>query len=328
MAKESGRGQTKGAGSINDAPVQYRMAKWEDVGVLESSFVHDSKINKLQAPIWPADKHINRNEAIHFAACIERIGKVATSLRRKKAQHASSISPGGSHYCEEEGIEIAALLSREEPSFDNLEEELTCNELGANIIKLWNTLSRCDGMTGMPLGAAVKGGYDCVLAWLFGMVTFGCQRVALRAEKRTKEQRPSLSSRNSSKILVAEEDFNIVLDRNAADVGGELKVVQLALPEVIHTLKDMVEDIAGIQGVQTEVYYCIKMLDYTMARMRAQSTVSSALNASHFRDTFDGFTTGLFINLSCGHNNQYSDEERQHLFSLLSNACESEYSIA
>jgi len=328
MAKESGRGQTKGAGSIRETPLEYRMADWEDVGVLESSFVNTSKISQLQAPIWPSDKRINKNEAIHFAACIERIAKVATALRRINAQAAGSVSSGGSQYCEEEGIEIAALLSREAPSIDELEQELTCDELGTNIIKVWNTLSRCDGMTGMPLGAAVKGGYDCVLAWLFGMVTFGCQRVALRAEKRRKEHRSSLSTRSSSDILVAEEDFDIVFDSHAANIGEEVKVALLSLPEVIKTLKKMAQDTAGIQGVQTEVYYCAKMLDYTMARMKAQSTVSSALNASHFRDTFDGFTTGLFINLTCGHNNQYSDGERQQLFSLLSEACETEISIA
>merc|ERR1719469_428354 len=92
-------------------------------------------------------------------------------------------------------------------------------------------------MTGMPLGAAVKGGYDCVLAWLFGMVTFGCQRVALRAEKRRKEHRSSLSTRSSSDILVAEEDFDIVFDSHAADIGEEVKVALLSLPEVIKTLK-------------------------------------------------------------------------------------------
>lgn len=328
MAKESGRCETKGAGGYSDTPMQYRMADWENVGVLESSFVTDSKINQLQAPIWASDKHIHRNEAIHFAACIERIGKVATSLRREKEQIDHSRDSGGSYYCEEEGIEIAALLSRDTPSVEDLEQELTCDNLGGNIIRLWTTLSRCDGMTGMPLGAAVKGGHDCVLAWLFSMVTFGCQRVALQAEKRRKGLQPSLSPLSSSDILVTDEDFSIELDCAVDDLTEVKKALLLPLPAVLKILKEIVEDTAGIQGVQTELHYCIKMLDYAMVRMKAQSTVSSALNASHFRDTFDGFTSGLFINLTCGHNNQYSAGERQHLLSLLNEACETGYSIA
>ena len=62
-----------------------------------------------------------------------------------------------------------------------------------------------------------------------------------------------------------------------------------------------------------------------MARITSKSNVTSATHACHFHrdnDVYDGFSTGCFLNLGCGHNNQYSFEERKQLLSFLNEACE------
>ena len=81
------------------------------------------------------------------------------------------------------------------------------------------------------------------------MVTFGCQRVALQAEKRGKERRASNIPLSSSDVSVTEEDFKFdVSESHDEELDG--KVTQLPLPVVLNGLKEMVEDMAGAQNGQ------------------------------------------------------------------------------
>ena len=72
--------------------------------------------------------------------------------------------------------------------------------------------------------------------------------------------------------------------------------------------------------MQHELDYILNMLVYVKDRISSKQTTVNALEIAHFKDTFDGFSTGRFLNLSCGHNNQYSFEEREQLRSILAEA--------
>ena len=65
-----------------------------------------------------------------------------------------------------------------------------------------------------------------------------------------------------------------------------------------------------------------------MDRISCKETVLESLKAAHFQDCPDGFCTGRFLNLSCGHNNQFSIEERISFAAILNEALESGHTIA
>jgi len=310
-------------------PLQYRMADWENVGVYESTLV--TSTTKIQAPIWPQDKHISQTEAMHFAACSKRIAKVATAVLKNTT---TSIDDDD----EEEGIEITTVLSNDDYATTVQQQQQDDEEQYRNsiIVKVWETLARCDGMTGMPLGPAVKGGYDCVVTWLYCMVTFGCQKVAVSTDTRRKKGSAAADNailRSTSSLSVGDEvgakdqDFTTREATTSlvhADALKGLKLTPLSLPEVLEVLNDLNNYKQGVK-FQTELNYCIKMFEYLLERMKSQLTLSNALSACNFHDasTFNGggLTTGCFIDLHCGHNNQYSEGERRQLQILMTKAC-------
>ena len=62
------------------------------------------------------------------------------------------------------------------------------------------------------------------------------------------------------------------------------------------------------------------MLQYVMDRITSTQTVKTALQIAHFQEVFDGFSSGRFLNLNCGHNSQFSFTERLELTNILSEA--------
>jgi hypothetical protein len=80
--------------------------------------------------------------------------------------------------------------------------------------------------------------------------------------------------------------------------------------------------------VFAEVRYCIGMLEYIVARLISKSSVTAALDSRHFRDSSTGtMCAGSFLPLHCGHNNQFSFEERRALMKILEEAVGSDGSI-
>jgi len=72
--------------------------------------------------------------------------------------------------------------------------------------------------------------------------------------------------------------------------------------------------------VEAELKYVIGMLEYIVSRLTSKESVAQAI--SQIRDggaenDQDIVSTGCFLNLNCGHNNQYSSEEREKLISLI-----------
>jgi len=322
--KEFTKGITKGLGTFGDVPLTYRMADHEDVGVHESKHAKFMASAQVQAPVWPADKHINLPEAFHFAACARRIGKVATSIRKRKHLDSTEKSL---YEDEEEGIEITTVFSR-----DTDQQSLECNQNEEDIIlQVWDTLGLCDGCTGLPLGAAVRDGYDSTIDWLSGIVTLGSQRIALSAEKRYKTSQSTRISFES--ITVEDQDFEVyfppTLTQDEADGVAPLPLpyVSQALRAVLDSCDFISNDENPIHIVKRELEYCIKMFQYIQDRISSKQSVLNALQVAHFEDTFEDFSTGRFLNLHCGHNNQYSLSERAELTTILSEAMGSESSI-
>ena len=59
-----------------------------------------------------------------------------------------------------------------------------------------------------------------------------------------------------------------------------------------------------------------------MARITATKTMKDTLLSKELNRKTDGLSIGHFLNLSCGHNNQFSSEEKKELGDLLVLACE------
>ena len=243
IAQERLKGITRNIGLKEDAPLEYRMADWENVGITKSNSVNTFVNFKIQGPSWPSDKHITISEAFHFAACAKRIGKVATSMKKGNQirAHAKYVTLGYSD--EEQGIEIKVLKrsGENELNNDSASHEIKVNEQKMKDLTMeaWRTLACCDGMTGMHCGAAVKQGYDCTVTWLFSAVAFGGQVVASAAQIRN-------SKSNQNVILSSDE-----LDLSACDFGvlkenqshaDEIVANPIPIPEVVIRLKKIMEE--------------------------------------------------------------------------------------
>lgn len=100
----------------------------------------------------------------------------------------------------------------------------------------WRALSACDGLSGAPLGSAVKDGYDTTVAWLCCAVTFGGQVVVEQAEQR-------LASSNQAQ----QGPFEIVpTDFDCRPPGYESEESEMAtfpkpIPEVVAVLRSVMD---------------------------------------------------------------------------------------
>mmetsp|Transcript_10168 Transcript_10168/g.14956 ORF Transcript_10168/g.14956 Transcript_10168/m.14956 type:complete len:109 (+) Transcript_10168:3534-3860(+) len=83
----------------------------------------------------------------------------------------------------------------------------------------------------------------------------------------------------------------------------------------------------GAINSKIEIKYCIGMLDYIVARLSSKTHVSRSAQSRLFGDVKDGTPIGSFLNLNCGHNNQYSAEEREKLTSLMNRACSDAHAV-
>ncbi len=230
-AKEITKGKTSGLGTFGDAPLTYRMADYEDVGVRDSRIVR-FPFKYAKGPSWPADKHMELSELYHFAACARWIGRMATNIRKNQLLHSVKQPP---YEDEDEGIEITAVFSRDAEG----PEEATGNDEDV-ILKIWETLGRCDGLCGFPLGAAVKDGYDCAIDWLSCMITLGSQRVALAAESRQWVLSQVNKTVAANEVVVQDIDFEFQQNGYKKE-SEDVELVPMPLPEVIRELQKLLD---------------------------------------------------------------------------------------
>ena len=148
--KEIHRGlaPTGGIAWMRETPLRYRMADFENKSVNDGKYV--ASTFRHQVPVWPTDRHVSIDEALHFAACCKRIGKTATAIKRNTSLAGETL-----------GLESEPL-----------------------VMQTWKYLATCDGLVGSPLGSSVKNGFDATVSWLCSTLVFGGQIVSANAEKR------------------------------------------------------------------------------------------------------------------------------------------------
>jgi len=342
FAKELTKGSTKNIGWMMSSPLEYRMADLDSVSITDSRLPSSS--NHVKNPsTWPADKHISCSEAHHFSACVRRIGKLATAAKKQIKLDDSTR--------EEEGTEV--ILS----SMDEVDDLTSPSSVGNQkksdfkaLIKVWKSLACIDGLCGLPLGHTVKEGSDCTIAWLCCVVIFGSQRLASQAEKRwskdTSPEGSGLNNRNREFLL---EDFDMRPTNHHWD-DSSLISHPLPIPVVLSSLKNMTAEekhslkegkfcgisecacdmsyislshrytlIFIIPVVEAELKYVIGMLEYIVSRLTSKESVATSISQIRegVENDQDIVSTGCFLNLNCGHNNQYSSEEREKLISLI-----------
>lgn len=174
-------------------------------------------------PIWPKDKNITMQEAFHFAACVRRIGKVATAVKRAKSDNRD----------EEEGFESNGLEIRQ------------TNDVGGGsddegVSAVWKMLACCDGLCGTPLGFPVKASFDSTVTWLCCTLTLGGQRVAAAAEERSE------GSGHDVQVIPADFDSR---HQGFQEDESDIMIYPKPIPEVLGALKETVaSDSASINA--------------------------------------------------------------------------------
>ena len=74
--------------------------------------------------------------------------------------------------------------------------------------------------------------------------------------------------------------------------------------------------------VDAELSYVIGTLEYIVARITSKEIMSLSLRRRNGLSDEQGvISTGCFLNLHCGHNNQYSSEECEKLIALIHRSC-------
>lgn len=290
--KEIYRGiaSTKGIGWMMDAPIHYRMAvDYENVCVADSKYA-TSGLGRRTAPVWPADKHISLEEGFYFAACVKRIGKVASLEKRKFA----AVDP----------------------------EAATGNwDCPAPIYQVWKYLGTCEGLCGSPLGTVVRGGYDVTIAWLCSTLTFGGQVIVESMEHRhqwTEEQAWKSAGQLGQ---VQPVDFDCRPPGYQAQ-ESETVIHPKPIPEVLAEMTKLVDsnpNDQALKSVHHEISFVVGTLQYVIARLSSPNMIEASWKTRHLH-SFGTGTVGSFLNLHCGHNNPFSPAERKRLRSLLTQA--------
>ncbi len=281
---------------------------------IDSSYVK-SPYASMSPPVWPKDKHITSGEAFHFAACVRRIGKVATAEKRAaKSENASD---------EEQGFESNGLEVQQ--------SEVASN--GGGVSAVWKVLACCDGLCGTPLGFPVKDSFDSTVTWLCCTLTLGGQRVAAAADRRMEgsdQQRNVIASDFDSRHPGFQEE------------ESDIMIHPKPIPEVLEALKQsMASNNVSIKSgtylgllqlassyfrlwlvwlphvslslfVTCSFFTVEGMLQYIVARLSSAPSVESNTKSMDLQDTL-----GAFLDLNCGHNNPFSDDEKRQLTGLL-----------
>ena len=224
FAGELTKGQTRKVGWIMTPLMEYQIADLDNVSVTDSRLSSGSHQIKKSPPVWPVDKHVTWSEAHHFAACVKRIGKLATVAKKQMQAEAETRHSS----LEDEGIEVS-LLSNQSPQSVPQIPAKNKNVEAETLIKLWKSLACCDGLCGHHLGHTVKEGFDCTISWLCCTVVFGPQVLVEQAEKRWDKQ-----SYNDRELIP--EDFDLRPPGYQLDEDSFAKH-PLPIPDVLLSLK-------------------------------------------------------------------------------------------
>jgi hypothetical protein len=86
-------------------------------------------------------------------------------------------------------------------------------------------------------------------------------------------------------------------------------------------VSELILSLTNAIPVQSELSYVIGMLEYVVERISSKESMIFARRRRSGGEEERGFiSTGCFLNLKCGHNNQYSPDERDRLMHLICRA--------
>ena len=224
------------------------------------------------------------------------------------------------------------------------EEAGTATDCQVPVFLVWKVLGCCDGLCGAALGVAVRGGYDCTVAWLCSTLTFGGQTVVEAAEHR--QSRVSGAVQSISQLgQIVSSDFDC-RPPGYEKLESDAVVHPKPIPEVLATIKQLLEvhqddeiirsgknpfEIVVLHttcysyiislcfAVNHELSFVIGTLEYVEARLSSPPIVESSWNNRHLKGG-DAMMVGSFLNLHCGHNNPFSAAERKRLKTILHQA--------
>lgn len=342
-SSSSGSNNIHTVGQIWQPPLPYRMAELDGISISELSKRSKSRNSGkeliVNAPVWPVDKHISMMQAFHFAACVTRIGKVATSIKKKQQAMPSSSQMSGLRGIrsrdsddvddnnvvqddEEEGVEMSLLGDHDIHNTSlnvNSPKKQQARDVSSNnnmlIIDVWNIIACIDGLCGMPLGFSVKNGLDCGVSWLCSTLTYGPQQVVKAAKKR-------ISHSPAQKISIIPSDFNHGRNSNVfqythEETESEIRVNPTPIPEALERLKKYYNDnflhnnnnaaTFSPTNIQVELRFTIDMLEYMKARISSNYESSNAMekifhaDSSHSHETSGSNNNNKNFDFSVGH---------------------------
>jgi len=216
------------------------------------------------APVWPKDRHFTMLEAFHFAACVRRIFKLATSASLNvDSKVADNNTSSKNEAISDEGIELSCSGDinngfnpgiEEDPNDSRLLstpllsdiDETNCPFVSSFAQDVWKILARCDGLYGLTLGSALQGGgADSIVSWLCSVVVFGCQTLAYSLEQRVNNASSSTFKHNII-TLDSRDDWTsqgVEVDDYSAHWNSNPLTVQypLTIPEVITQLRNKID---------------------------------------------------------------------------------------
>jgi len=154
MACELYRGVSNSV-DLNQHSHRYRIQEFEHRGLAYLA---------PKPPMWSIDESFTLQQALHFAACILRMHKLASSSLSKNTC--------STHDIEENGVEIRLIHSPNK----ELRPVNGGNEI-PTIEKIWGKLSSCDGIAGPILGIVADQGLEYTIFWICSLIVFGAQLV-------------------------------------------------------------------------------------------------------------------------------------------------------
>jgi hypothetical protein len=79
-----------------------------------------------------------------------------------------------------------------------------------------------------------------------------------------------------------------------------------------------VQLLIGLIAIERELQYCLEILEYIKARVSSNQVLKSSWENMNFTCEGDSSSvTGSFFRLHCGHNNQFSSDEKEYFKFLL-----------
>lgn len=249
-------GKSAYIGDVVEEPLEYRMAMYLKTDVSQSRFAKQRPFPPL-VPKLANQSRISLEQVQHFAACCKRIAVVSAQYRNDAVQKGEL-------------------------------NDLRLNVPGETngVIEAWSSLSCCDGLSGSPLGVAIK--RDTTIAWVCSCLIFGAQQIEADGQL-LYDQRPS--------------NWKAV----EAQTG---QYYPKPIPEVIRELEELEKTQQydeSIEAIAHEVSYTLSLLRYMCDRHRkALDQPASSISQ--------------FLNLTCGHNCAYSNKEKDSLQKLLAKA--------